>query len=127
MTAAAHPKAVPIELGGRTRYLLFTLGAFAKMDREGIAPYTLTDEMLRQPRWQQVALWAGLTTDDPTLTLDEVGTWVDLENFATVMLKVTEAFTRSAGQTIRGPDPLPAAAPETAGTGNSSTSSPTPP
>ena len=126
MTAAAHPKAVPIEIGGKVRYLLYNLNAFERMSDRGVNPYHLTDAALQDPKWQKTVLWAGLTTDDPTLTPDDVGAWVDLENFADVMLTVTEAFNKSASQKVRGPSPLGEAG-AMLGTGSLSTSSGTPP
>lgn len=99
----AHPKAVPVVLGGQTRHLVYDLSALCALRDEGVKFEELSDEHFRDPRLIRKLLWAALLEENPDLTLRDVGGWVDLENFADVVGATTQAFIKSSGQELSDP------------------------
>lgn len=115
----AHPKAVPLVLGGMTRYLVYDLSALCALRDEGIEYDKLQDADFTDPRLTRKLLWAALQAEHPDVTLLQAGAWVDLENIGAVMQATTKAFLRSSGQELAGDldPPMPRT---TAGTGETS-------
>ena len=114
----AHPKAVPLVLGGVTRYLVYDLSALCALREEGVEYDKLKDEDFTDPRLTRKLLWAALLAEQPEVTLDQAGRWVDLENIGTVMQATTKAFLKSSGQELGGD--LDPPTPRTTGTGGTS-------
>ncbi len=46
----AHPKAVPLELGGQTRHLLYDMNALCALRDNGVDAFTLGEEELKDPQ-----------------------------------------------------------------------------
>lgn len=61
----AHPKAVPLELGGQTRHLLFDFAAICPLRDRGIDAMNLQDEQLLDPRVIRDIVWAGIRYEFP--------------------------------------------------------------
>ena len=83
-------RAVTIHLGGKDRELRLDLNAIAalcdKMKLSGRLS-NLAEDLLGKPvpvSALRTMLWAALLWDDPVLTEEEVGSWVDLDNFTEV-------------------------------------------
>lgn len=112
----AHPKAVPVDLGGQTRHVLYDINALCALMDEGVDTTTLTDDLLKDPRVVRKLVWAGLLHESPDVTLHQVGEWIDFSNLMDVAQAFTKAFERAAQRRI--PDP-----PTPRGTGTSPTSS----
>ena len=94
----ARNKSVPVELGGATRTLKLNLNALEAFESTmGVSMTALTekdangDPVIRVPvKTLRVMLWAFLLTDEPSLTIHQVGEWVDFDN----LREVTEAITK---------------------------------
>ena len=84
-------RTVTIELGGKERHLKFDLNAIAEIgERLDITisfENFVKDLMSTQIPFSalRVILWAGLRHEDPDLTPEQVGAWVDLDNMQQVM------------------------------------------
>lgn len=88
------------DLGGKDRYLLFDLNAWAEIGERldikvRLAHFQedLLDTRL-PPRALRVLIWGGLIHEDPELTEEQVGAWVDEENIGEI---VSAFFARFAG------------------------------
>lgn len=83
-------RTVKIHLGGKDRELRLDLNAIAALcDKMGLSGRlnNLAEDLLGKPvpvSALRTMLWAALIWDDPTLTEEEVGSWVDLDNFGEV-------------------------------------------
>ena len=84
-------RTVTIELGGKERHLKYDLNAIAEIgERLDITisfENFVKDLMSTQIPFSalRVILWAGLRHEDPDLTPEQVGAWVDLDNMQQVM------------------------------------------
>lgn len=99
----AHPKAVPVELGGTTRHLVYDFNALCRLRDEGVDAFKLDDTSLGDPRTIRALVWAGLLAESPDLTVTEVGGWLDMSNLPTVAQAFTKAFERSTKQETADP------------------------
>jgi hypothetical protein len=117
-------KAVDIELGGETRHLRLNLNAIASFEEAtGNSIGAMRDELGRVPvRALRILLWALLVTDDPKLTINQVGSWVELDNLQYVSEQVTEVL-RSSGRKERADNSPPLASTQAATAGASSSPS----
>lgn len=91
----AHPKAVPVALGGLTRHLVYDMNALCALRDEGVDALALGDTDLTDPRVMRKLVWAGLRQENADVTLAQVGEWIDLSNLAEVGTAFTKAFERS--------------------------------
>lgn len=82
--------AVKIELGGKERCIKFTLYSLSMLEEVGVKLTDLGKEMSMGQVMK--VLWAGLVTYDKTLTVEEVGSMVGVEDLPMVSEKLTEAF-----------------------------------
>lgn len=99
----AHPKAVPVLLGGETRHLVYDFNALCVLRDHGVDAFALEDSALGDPRVIRKLVWAGLLNESPGLTLDEVGSWMDFSNLADVAHAFTKAFERATQREIPSP------------------------
>ena len=82
---------VTLELGGRARRLKYDLNAIAEIgERLGITVRlsNLGGDLLERElplKAVRTILWAGLVHEDPDLTEEKVGSWVDQDNLQEVM------------------------------------------
>lgn len=86
---------VPIELGGKVRHLRYTFNALVALEDELGIPISdigqiLIDKVKLRPIRSMV--WAGLIDEDESLTIAEVGGWLDLGKLGEIASKVGEAF-----------------------------------
>lgn len=83
-------RTVTIELGGKERHLKFDLNAVAEIGERlnvTVRLEKLAEDLLSTPlplSALRVLLWAGLRHEDPELTPEQVGAWVDLDNIGEV-------------------------------------------
>lgn len=95
-------KAAVLELGGKERHMRFDLNAFAELEEaygsiEG-AMGALEKGSIKALR---AIIWAGLLhehTDsdgNPTLTLLEVGSWIDIKDLPTLSEKLGKALEQA--------------------------------
>jgi hypothetical protein len=70
---------VPITLGGATRNLVMDYNAWCEVEKlTGKNPFAEDASFdLQSPNNIRVMLWAGLRHEAPTLTLDQVGVWLN--------------------------------------------------
>lgn len=119
-------RGVPLTLGTKEWTLRCTLGAMAAVEDHGVT-WTNALQQLQgtQPsmRAAQLVIWAMLQDGESPPSLREVGSWVDPENFATVLTAVSEAL-RAAFPADVGGDTRPRTG---RGTGPRSSGSPTAP
>ena len=84
-------RTVTIELGGKERHLKFDLNAIAEIGERldiTIRLQRFAEDLMSTPlpfSALRVILWAGLVHEDPDLTPQQVGAWVDLDNMQEVM------------------------------------------
>lgn len=83
-------KYITIDLD-KARNLRYTLGSFNFIEAQTGKNFTaaLADESMTN---LTVLLFAGLKHEDKTLTMEQLGEMVDLENFAYVKERLTAAF-----------------------------------
>ncbi len=83
-------RTVTIELGGKERHLKYDLNSLAEIgDRLNITVKlnTFAEDLMStplSPSALRVLLWAGLRHEDPELTIEQAGSWVDLDNIGEV-------------------------------------------
>lgn len=98
---------VTLNLGGHERTLRLTLWAVGEVgDRLGITVRlnTLQDDLLAVPlplRTLPLLLWAALVHEDESLTVEQVGKWVDQDNAAEVLAGFFSLFGGASQEKIR--------------------------
>jgi hypothetical protein len=95
--ANMHRGFVQIELD-RVRNLRYTMNALAEIEDILGVPLSELENIKMSIKNVRVILWAGLIHEDPTLTQEEVGNWVDLGNFKEVQEKVAQAFAMAKNE-----------------------------
>lgn len=99
-----HPKAVALDLGGQTRYLVYDFNALCALKDNGVDALSLNEEQMTDPRTIRALIWAGLLASEPSVTLKDVGGWMDPGNLA----EVAEAFRKAMEKALQRelpPDP----------------------
>jgi hypothetical protein len=91
--ANKHRGIIEVELGGKVRHIRYTMNALAEIEDNLGVPLSEMESVKMTIKNVRVILWAGLIHEDKTLTIEEVGDMVDLENMEAVQEKVAEAFT----------------------------------
>lgn len=87
---------VTLELGGVERKLKYTLYSLSMLEDAGVKLTDLGKEMTMKQVMK--VLWAGLVTFDSTLTVEEVGAMVGVEDLPMVSEKLAEAFEGLQGK-----------------------------
>jgi hypothetical protein len=108
-------KPIPIELD-KPRALLYDFNALAEFEDatgwsigEALIGHGDSAKMLR------ALLWCGLLHETPNLTIEEVGSWLDLKSFGDIRSKIDKAVAAALPRTEDLPDPPPQGQPETPG------------
>jgi hypothetical protein len=83
---------VPIELGGKTRHLKFDFNAMVAYEEATGKNFLEMSKITVSAKNLRAWLYACLVQEDRSLTIDEVGGWIDLENMAGIADKLTEAL-----------------------------------
>lgn len=97
-------RTVAIELD-KTRRLKYDLNAFALLkEQHGINLFRADPDRLHDPTAVRACLWAGLVHEDPNLTVEQVGSFVDLGNFREVSELVAEAMMSANGRQVPSED-----------------------
>lgn len=102
-------RTVVIRLDGKDRGLRYDLNAIALIgDRLELSGRLndLAADLLGKPlplSALRTILWAGLVWDQPDLTEEEVGSWVDLDNFAEVWERFFTLFSGKLSESAAGP------------------------
>lgn len=101
-------RTVTIHLGGKDRELRYDLNAIStigdKLGLEG-SLNNLAADILGKPlplSALRTLLWAGLLWDDKELTEEEVGSWVDLDNFGEVWDRFFTPFRNKLSESAAG-------------------------
>lgn len=82
-------KHTTVELGGVERRLIFNMNALVEFETEtGMSLNEVDFKKKVSIKTLRALLWACLLTDCPTISIGEVGTWVDMGN----LQEVTEAL-----------------------------------
>ena len=108
----ADGNAITLDLGGKTRRLRYDLNSVAEIgERLGITVRldSLGEDLLGKDlplRSLRVLLWAGLVHEDPELTEEAVGSWVDQDNFGEVTQSFFGLFA-AIGAAMLPPETLP--------------------
>jgi len=87
-------QSVPVEIGGKTRYLRYTWTAFEAADAElGANIFDIMDKAGSSLSFTQVKvlLWAGLLHEDKALTINEVVSWLSPRNYVDLVVKISQA------------------------------------
>ena len=113
-------RTVTVNLGGKERQLKFDLNAIAEIGERlkvTVRLEKLAEDLMSTPlplSALRVLLWAGLRHEDPELTPEQVGAWVDLDNigevwdrFFTLFGDKFSAKVEAAIQQISTPDSTP--------------------
>ena len=101
-------RTVTIHLGGKDRGLRYDLNSIALIgDRLELSGRLndLAADLLGKPlplSALRTILWAGLVWDQPDLTEEEVGSWVDLDNFAEVWERFFTLFSGKLSESTAG-------------------------
>lgn len=87
-----------VNVAGKERTVKFPVSALIKMKKEtGISLSDLQDEEKVQDIETIVAIiWAGLVTDDPSLTVDELAESIELNELSEVAQKVMSVINAQA-------------------------------
>ena len=106
------------------RALKYDLNAFALLrERHGINLFKPDPERLEDPVAVRAMLWAGLVHEDPSLTVEQVGSWVDLSNVRQISDKVADAMLHAQTREVNAVNPQPPFGGTPTSTGGNSTSS----
>lgn len=98
---------VKVTLGGKERTLKYTLWSVGQIgERLGIKLRLnhLDEDLLATPlplRAMTTVLWAGLTHEDKDITEEEVGGWVDQDNYKDVLNAFFSLFGGRLSETAR--------------------------
>lgn len=105
--AAANPRLgyVAIELD-RTRTLKYDLNALILLEENLGVTIDKLGEVQMGLRTLRTLIWAGLIHEDPELTQEQVGSWIDISNIHTIREKFIEAFRAATGPTEETPGKL---------------------
>ena len=83
-------RTVAIKLGGKERQLKYDLNAIAEIGERlkiSVRLDKFQEDLMSTPlplSAIRIMLWAGLRHEDPDLTPEQVGAWVDLDNIGEV-------------------------------------------
>lgn len=95
-------KGAPIELGGETRYLKYDLNAFAEIEEMyGDIEKAMSDLEKGSIKALRAILWAGMlhnhldSDGNPTLTMREVGSWIDFKELPVLSDKIGKALEQA--------------------------------
>lgn len=88
---------VTVELGGRTRRLVYDWNAIAALEEAGRPMLDGTGWRISDARSLRLLLWAGLLRDDPSLTVEDVGRMIPMRGAqrAAIVAAYEEALRRS--------------------------------
>jgi hypothetical protein len=90
---------VDIEIGGTVRHLKLDFNGVAKAEEATGRNYLMVSHIRRGTAVDFTALlWGCLLHEDPSLTLEQVRSWVTFGNIARVIEAVMDAVTRSFPQ-----------------------------
>jgi len=92
-------KAIPeieIEIGGKVRKLVFSCNA-ACLIEQVLGIEVLTGEWAKKPGFREVRafLWGMLKADEPKLTLEEVGGWLNRDNIVAAGKAIIDAYVKA--------------------------------
>jgi hypothetical protein len=92
-------KAVPkvdVTIGGKRRSLVFSLWAFALIEKE-TGKNTLNGEIFSSVNATELIaiVWAGLQASEPNLTMQEVGSMLDFGDIKDVTDAIGQAFSKA--------------------------------
>ena len=100
-------RTVAIQLD-RERRLKYDLNAFALLkERHDINLFKADPERLQDPVAVRAMLWAGLVHEDPGLTVEQVGQWVDLGNIKAISETVADAMLAAQKRDVEAATPSP--------------------
>lgn len=92
---------VAVKLGGETRHFLVTFGALLKVEQLTGKSIIGGDSWSGELSMKEIKTmtFAALSWRDAKLTLEDVGRWIGPHNMASVLQKVTEAWTKGLSAT----------------------------
>lgn len=103
---------VPLELGGKLRHLKLDLNAMASFEEvtgQSLFGASISDISNMGARALRALIWSCLLHEEPDLTVETVGGWVDINNLADIAMQlntaIAEAMPEAEGVTDK--DPLP--------------------
>lgn len=87
---------IAVELGGQKRFLRFDFNALAALE-ERTGMNVLNDAVWRDinARNLRAFVWAALLHEDPTLTEDQVGSWMTIATMGELVTVIQKAFQSS--------------------------------
>lgn len=118
-------RTVTIELGGKERHLKYDLNSLAEIGERlniTVKLNSFAEDLMStplNPSALRVLLWAGLRHEDPDLTVEQAGAWVDLDNIGEVWerfftlfgdkfsAKVEEAISQISSPDVPSPTSTP--------------------
>lgn len=116
-------RTVAIQLD-KERRLKYDLNAFALLkEKHGYNLLATTSEEMNDPVAVRAVLWAGLLHEDPAVTIEQVGSWVDVGNLGDVTQTVAEALLLAKRQDVTEDEERPPFGAPPTNTGMNSTSS----
>lgn len=102
-------KAVPLELGGKTRHLLLDFNALAAFEEKTGKNVFKFDWDNLSAKDTRVLIWACLLHEDPELMLEQVGSWMTFESIpeitAALQQVMKSSFPDSSGNSPNPPTP----------------------
>jgi hypothetical protein len=90
---------VGLEIGGKTRKLAFDFNAICVVTELTSIDLLESSLMRWTPPVARALLFASLLHDDPTLTLEEAGSWVTINNLGNIRPAIEAAWFGSFGTT----------------------------
>lgn len=88
---------VHLTIGGKERVLAFDVNALCRLKQEqGINLLQPGEQDVDDPVVLRAVIWAGFLMEEPTLTVETVGSWITLGNLASV----SAAFFRAIHEAV---------------------------
>jgi hypothetical protein len=87
---------VELEIGGKVRKLLFTVNAACLIEKE-LGREVLTGLFQTGNGYREIraVMWAMLKHAEPSLTLEQVGGWLELPRFSDYIKALLEAYSKA--------------------------------
>lgn len=87
---------VELDIGGRVRRLVFSVNAACLVERE-LGREVLSGSFFKQMGFVEIRalLWGMIKGEEPTVTVEQVGSWMQFPRFGEYIKAIIEAYRRA--------------------------------
>jgi hypothetical protein len=96
-----------LHIGGKDRHLTFDFNAICTVEEKTGLNLLQASVSTVEARNLRALLFASLLRDEPALTIDEVGSWIDMKNLADGRAAVLDAWFASVDDGVEKDDAKP--------------------